>query len=461
MARSSVLDSLIGAGGGARPNLARALAQALPAGQVALLKLVAQRAAEFGMPLYVVGGAVRDLLLGRPISDVDLVAEGDAIRLGRGLVKQFGGKLVAHKRFGTAKWGLSGIRKELTDVLAEQAAAPVSASELPATLDLISARSERYSQPGALPDVEFDSIAQDQLRRDFGLNTLALRLDGEHFGELLDSWGGLDDLRQGQLRVLHEGSFVDDPTRILRVLRFAVRFGFSIETETLRQLKRSLGGLAAISGERVRHELDAILGEAQRGEALRQAETLGVLKAIHPALGIDDAAARRLERHPNTPPSDAWELSSAGPAELAYLLWLCGLSPAELASVADRLQFERNLRQALEWLIRLLPEAPKIAHAVPSQVVAQLEGAPMLAIYAVFLLAEGSQVRKKIDTYALEWRHVRPTSDGTVLKARGLQPGPAYGPILAALRAAWLDGEIGNPEEESALLDKLIAEHGG
>ncbi len=213
-------------------NLAGRLETALPPGRLALLKAAARAAHEQHAALFIVGGFVRDLLLDRPSLDFDLVVEGDAILLARALSKQYGGRVTSHARFGTAKWHIAAERSGLARRLAAQAADLQAAAleldpgKLPETLDLVSARTEFYNYPTALPTVERGSIKLDLHRRDFTINTLALRLDGFHYGELHDYWGGLNDLYAGLVRVLHSLSFVDDPTRMLRAVRFEGRFEF-------------------------------------------------------------------------------------------------------------------------------------------------------------------------------------------------------------------------------------------
>ncbi|HZW05011.1 MAG TPA: CBS domain-containing protein, partial [Anaerolineaceae bacterium] len=211
-------------------NLAGRLARALPPARLAFLKLIAEQAHYQRQAIYIVGGFVRDLILGRPSLDFDIVVEGDAISLARTLEKKFGGRLVTHSRFGTAKWKINGVRAALVHRL--PGIDSVEPEDLPESLDLISARNEFYEKPTALPVVESGNIKLDLHRRDFTINTLAMRLDGRHYGDLYDYWGGLNDLEKGQVRVLHSLSFVDDPTRMLRAVRFEQRFGFRIEART-------------------------------------------------------------------------------------------------------------------------------------------------------------------------------------------------------------------------------------
>ena len=277
-----------------RLNLAERLEASIPPAHLALLKSVASVAHGLHMPVYVVGGFVRDLLLERPSLDFDIVVEGDAIGLATALVQRYGGRLTSHGRFGTAKWflGEAKIEYEAFETERVDADAPVGSSHThistPEFLDLISARTEFYTHPTALPTVERGSIKLDLHRRDFTINTLALRLDGHHYGDLYDYWGGLDDLRKGKIRVLHSISFVDDPTRMLRAVRFEQRFGFRIEDRTLQLLCEALPLMNRVSGDRIRHELDHILDEDNAVQMLARLDDLSLLAAIHPDLVWDE-----------------------------------------------------------------------------------------------------------------------------------------------------------------------------
>ena len=198
--------------------------------QLTLLRVVAGVAAARHLPLYLVGGFVRDLLLGIPATDFDLVVEGDAISLARTLAAQYGGRVTAHVHFGTAQWF------------------PPESDNL--AIDLTSTRSETYKHNAALPSVKSGTLMDDLLRRDFTINTLAVRLDGDHWGELRDEQGGLDDLKQGQVRVLHQGSFRDDPTRLFRAVRYEQRYGFRIVPETLSLMRPAYPLISLLSAQR-------------------------------------------------------------------------------------------------------------------------------------------------------------------------------------------------------------------
>ncbi len=222
---------------------------------LALLRLMARTAQTLGMSLYVVGGLPRDVLLDRPSRDLDLVVEGDAVALARSLAAAHGGSVVVHRKFGTASWS-------------REAPAPrpnKSASVLMSgSFDLVTARSEIYAHPAELPRVSPGTIDDDLRRRDFTINAIAIRLDGAHFGRVLDPLGGVADVRARRVRVLHQRSFVDDPTRIFRAVRYEQRLGFRISRETRELIKAGGRWVGRLSGQRLRHELDLILWERTR-----------------------------------------------------------------------------------------------------------------------------------------------------------------------------------------------------
>ena len=254
-------------------NLSGLLQKTISSDQLDLIHRVADEASMLGFPIYIVGGFVRDLLLGRPGLDFDLVVEGDAIKLAGSLVSKYGSKATMHQKFGTAKWF---VNKN-------------------SSVDLISARSEIYRQPAALPTVKSGSISNDLHRRDFSINTLAIRLDNSHFGELRDELGGLNDLHRGVVRVLHPRSFMDDPTRIYRAVRYEKRYSFKIETETLALIPEARQLIDKLSAQRIRHDLDLILDEPNAASMLARLDELGLLKPIHPSLRRDKALQTRFE----------------------------------------------------------------------------------------------------------------------------------------------------------------------
>lgn len=431
-------------------NLAERLEAALPNRCVELLKAIAQAAHEQHAALYIVGGFVRDLWLNRPSLDFDLVVEGDAIKLAHRLCKVYGGRVTSHSRFGTAKWRLE--ESVFSTALAGQQ-----------SLDLVTARTEFYTHPTALPTVERGSIKLDLHRRDFTINTLALRLDGRHYGELHDYWGGLNDIRQGVVRVLHSLSFVDDPTRILRAVRFEQRFDFHIDERTLQLLLEAVSLLDRVSGDRLRHELNNILKEPAAAQILSRLADLKLLGAIHPALIWDEWLEEHWNHLPTMLPDNMWDLNEYVDLhilqrDVATVLWLLRLSPQQAHQVSERLKIIIQLRQNIQAAIGLWNELPRLISRSPSQATKRLDETPALARYAVFLATDDPDARQLLLNYTQNWQRVAPSIDGHVLRQMGLAPGPSYRFILSSLRDAWLDRRINNQAEEKAMLARLLDE---
>ena len=443
------------------PNLTSRLESVLPAERLALLKAIASQAHEQSAALYIVGGFVRDLLLELPSLDFDFVVEGDAIVLAQALAQKFGGRVTSHSRFGTAKWHLNeqesgsvqyGIKLHKLKLDLEY-------------IDFVSARTEFYTHPTALPTVERGSIKLDLHRRDFTINTLALRLDGRHYGELQDYWGGLNDLRDRLVRVLHSLSFVDDPTRILRAARFEQRFKFSIESRTMDLLKEAIPLLDRLSGDRIRHELDHILVEATASRILSRLQELNLLTTIEPALVCDDWLVARLETLRTFQPEDCWNLVgySNDPQrkrDLSYILWFIRLSSEELQRVIDRLRIPTNLVNVIFSANDLWRNREALASASSSEVVAVLDAVSPLSRFGFFLASFDKKLREVIHMYNTCWQYITPTINGHDLEERGVPPGPIYRKILSGLRAAWVDGNITSKDEETALLEELLQDRG-
>jgi tRNA nucleotidyltransferase (CCA-adding enzyme) len=448
-----------------KKNLAARLEVALPAGRLALLKIIAEQAYTQHTPLYIVGGFVRDLLLDRPSLDFDVVVEGDAISLARSLANHFGGRVVSHSRFGTAKWWIADIRTSLLDKIPIDdkimQSGPGKSADLPESLDLISARTEFYDYPTALPTVERGNIKLDLHRRDFTINTLALRLDGRHYGELYDYWGGLNDLHRGLVRVLHSLSFVDDPTRILRAVRFEQRFEFQMEDRTRQLMGEAHEILRQVSGDRLRHELDLILSEERAAQMLTRLDELGLLVAIHPDLKWEHELTVLLEQALNGPIDPVWELPerighTPTPRLLGYLIWLGKLPFKQTESIATRLRFPNTMCTPLLAACQLWHDLPGLMEGRPSEITIRLDTVPRPALYAVSILAPSADAKMLLLRYITEWRLIHPFITGDTLMSMNVRPGPAYHQILESLRAAWLDRVISNTQEEHTLLQQLL-----
>ncbi len=450
-----------------RQNLAGKLERALPATTLSLIKAVAKEASDQRVALYIVGGFVRDLLLDKPSLDYDLVVEGDAISLANALARKYGGRVTHHSRFGTAKWLL----KDQKDAPPRSNTRPFflpgieDAADLPDSLDLVSARTEFYTYPTALPTVERGSIKLDLHRRDFTINTLALRLDGNHYGELHDYWGGLADLRQGYVRILHSLSFVDDPTRILRAVRFEQRFGFRIENRTRELLIQALPLLDRVSGDRIRHELNIILSENRASAVMTRLNELGILSVIHQDLIWDDWLQEVYNRLQNHKPESQW-LEYCGHdkpenrVKLVYVLWLLRLSPGQALSVSQRLKLSAELIRIIQSGINLWQEMNSLKDKKVSEITLKLDDVHPLALLAVYFANQDKEIQDILEAYVTRWRKVSPSITGDDLRARKIPPGPIYREILQKLRQAWLDGEVKSQEDEMNLLEQMVKQAG-
>lgn len=388
---------------------------------LARLAQASQQAAAAGLPTYLAGGSVRDVLLGRPTTDLDLVVvparESDpapAPRLARALARAHGGEVTAHSAFGTATWrGPDGT-----------------------SLDLATARTETYAFPGALPTVApTTEIALDLRRRDFTINAMALRVDGGHFGELVDLQGGQADLAARLVQVLHPQSFQDDPTRLFRAERYASRLDFRIANHTKQLIHPSLPIMSALSGERLRHELELTFGEADAPLILERLDLSSALRAVHPALqwtASESADARLIGGLPRL----TWQW--AGPLELEALylaLLLRGADAALAAAALERLAVSRATFEAVTGALRL-----DLTGERPSEVVAQLDTLSLAGVVSAYVARP--ETRARVDAYLSRWRHIRAKLTGDDLVALGLAPGPDFRRILSRLRAARLDGEV-------------------
>ncbi len=405
-------------------NLADKL-QRLPTPLADFLRQAGEIAAQSCERLYLVGGVVRDLLLDKANLDLDLVVEGDAIGLAQRLAQKNAGRAIRHPQFNTAKVEWNG-----------------------RSADIAAARSETYAHPGALPSVQPDNIGTDLLRRDFTINAMALDLTPQHYGELIDLYGGQKDLQSRLIRILHERSFSDDATRIWRAIRYEQRLGFRLEQRTLELLKRGLNMLDTISGDRIRYELECVLAEAEPEKALRRAAELGVLQKVSPGLRGDDWLAEKLRL------ARKKDLAGFAPGMclLAYRL-----PEAEIEKLAAYLRLDRELTRALRDLAPLKEKAGALAdpEIKNSRIYSLLNGYPELAVATSALAAEPRTARRNLELYLTQLRHVRTELGGADLLQMGIPPGPQIKELLSRLLAARLDGEASCLMDEIALVKRL------
>ena len=355
--------------------------------------------------------------------------------------------------FSTAKWTLDDAAAERLSLALDQ---------IPAHLDFATARKETYAHPTALPAVAPGDIKQDLLRRDFTINALALQLSPPiNGGRLIDVSGGIDDLENGLIRVLHAGSFVDDPTRILRAQRYALRYGFEVEAQTAAWMQEALPFLGRVTGQRLRNEIDLILREAEAGQILLRLQELGALRHIHRAFAVSAQLPELFARCDKRRPP--WMTDAPDRHKLRWNMLLASIDPADARGVCERLALTKALTQAITASATLashigLLDDPDLR---PSRITQLLDNLPDAALQAGWLLAaEKPQASANLSAYASDWRHQRATISGDDLKAMDIEPGPLYRLILDQLRFAWIDREILSVEDEGALLQDLLAAEG-
>jgi tRNA nucleotidyltransferase (CCA-adding enzyme) len=431
-------------GGEATERFLASVDALLPEDVRGAIREVGALALERGIRAHVVGGFVRDMLLGRPNVDVDVVVEGDGVEFAELAAQRLGGRVKAHMRFGTAVLVLS---RSLH-------------------MDVTSARTEYYTRPGALPTVERSSLRQDLLRRDFSINAMAACIDPDCFGAIADPFGGLRDLARGSIRALHSLSFVEDPTRVLRAARFETRFGFRMEPSTFELAKHAveIGLLGDVSGARMRGELFAVLEESPALSPLTRLDELGALEALLPA-GVAPhaalAAVRALEASWADTPAGAGKAPRRVVALLAamtveatpaaaekWVRWLRlgrdhGGPALETAARADALaralRTKRTLRDSgLHALLRpLAPEAVAVVRALGDET-----------------------ARARIDRYLADLSRVKAAVSGEDLIELGAEPSHAFAGILSQALADRLDGRVVGREAELTNLKRLAARAG-
>jgi tRNA nucleotidyltransferase (CCA-adding enzyme) len=363
--------------------------------------------------VWVVGGAVRDLLLGLGASvvDLDLVVEGDAVAAAGRLAEALGGELVAHERFGTAAVRAGGHE-----------------------YDFAPARAERYARPGALPEIRPAALEEDLPRRDFTVNAIALGLDGR----LVAAPGALTDLDARVLRVFHDASFVDDPTRLLRLVRYATRLGFAVEpgTRALAEEALASGALSTVSPARIGGELRLLLREP---DALRALAWVGSWEGLGLELSFDASlASHALALLPGDGRRDLLLLGVA----------VHGLDPSSLSAWLDALEFAAGDRAVI---VAVAQASGYEGEERASAVAARFRGQPVEAVALAGALGPAEPARR----WLMELRHLRLEIDGSDLLAAGVPQGEAIGRGLAAALRAKLDGEA--PDRDAELAAALAA----
>ena len=433
--------------GGRERDVQKLMRDRLPQAHLELLRRIGELGDAMRLPVYIVGGVVRDVLLERPNYDIDLVVEGNGIAFARELARELRGRAREHKKF-------------LTAVVIYP-----HRDGLEARIDVATARLEYYEYPAAIPTVELSSIKMDLFRRDFTINALAIRLNRASFGRLVDFFGGQRDIKERLIRVLHTLSFVEDPTRMLRAIRFEQRYGFKLSPATERLIKNTVHHkfMDKVSGARLFRELKLVFDDKNPVAYLVRMEEFELLSAIHPCLKLRPAQLTLL--HSLREVLDWYRLlffTEQPQPWYVYLLGLCRtLNYQETSDVFDRLGIPRKQKEeglALRERIRTsypLAEAWQVKGGTVSALYNLLSGIALDGVLFMMARTKSEDMRKNLSHFITQWRYEKVDINGKELLAMGLSPGPLLGRIMRLVLAAKLDGTATSPSLQRILAMSL------
>ncbi|MBI5145394.1 MAG: CCA tRNA nucleotidyltransferase [Candidatus Omnitrophica bacterium] len=407
-----------------------------------LMRLAGKVASQNNMPAYLVGGFVRDLLLGLPNLDLDIVVEGDGVKFAQDFAHRLKAKITCHRQFGTATINLGRNLK----------------------IDIASARCEYYPEAAHLPVVRPGNLKDDLKRRDFTINTIAISINQKDRGRLIDFFHGKEDLHHKKIRILHDLSFIDDPTRIFRAIRFEQRFNFKIEPNTLKCLSQALAQemLTKVQPQRIRDEIILILKEDRPIRLIKRMEQLISFKFVHPRLYISENIHRFLEsiqrqikwfkkNYPERRPLDVW---------LVYFMGLLEhLKLSQVKVICARFAFRRGETKRIlnykklkaRFILNLKKKKIK-----PSQIFQKLEPLSYEVIIIIKAKFKDKLIHKRIADFFEIYNGMRIVISGADLQRLGVSPGPYYQKIFSQVLNAKLNGRLRSREEELALIKKLI-----
>jgi len=419
------------------------LLKKLPSEMQELIFLAGNIAFSKKMSVYLIGGFVRDLILGVKNLDLDIAVEGDGILFAEELAGRLNAAVVRHKRFGTA----------------------VITPGHHLKIDVATARKETYSQPAVLPLVEFGSLRDDLRRRDFTINAMAVNITaGEYFGELLDFFHGRKDLSSGQVRILHDLSFVDDPTRILRAVRFEKRYDFRLEKQTLKHLKEAVRKkmLEKVQPQRLREEMILILKEEDPVKQLKRIKQLSGFGFMNPRLSFSRDTQNLLNRvgkeinwfeklHSSRRKLDKW---------LIYFMALIdSLNIKDTRLLCAKFVFRKGEEKRIFSVKQISPASIRSLSSdniKPSRIFSLLQPLSYEAVIFMKAKYKNRVFRKHIEDFLEIYTDMRVHTSGDELHGMGLPPGPHYQRIFSKVLKAKLDGRIKSKEQEIELIEKLI-----
>ncbi len=426
-------------------NIKPLMKSRLPKNIFHLLEKAGQMGNEMGYKVYAVGGFVRDILLGHPNLDIDLVIEGDGIKFAKKFAKNLGGRVRTHKKFKTAVIILPDNQR----------------------IDVATARLEYYEHPAALPTVELSSIKLDLFRRDFTINALAIELNPPRVGRLVDFFGGQKDIKQKKIRVLHSLSFVEDPTRILRAIRFEQRYGFTLGAQTEKLIKNALKleMLNKLSGTRIFHELQLILEEKKVLTCLKRMDSFNLLYLIHPILKLDKKKEKLLEEIERV--LEWYKLLYLSPTPQRWLVYLLGLlsgtSSQDIISLAKKLGFSKKTKEHLIGITSSIKDTKdklykfqKEPSPPSSKLYFILSPLPIEGVLFIMASCKLEAVKKLISFYLTRLKDIKLDITGNDLKKMGLPPGPVYSKILREVLRAKIDNIAPYRHLQLELARKLV-----
>ncbi|MBI9078228.1 MAG: CBS domain-containing protein [Pseudodesulfovibrio sp.] len=427
-------------------NIASMVNNRLPQKMLDLLQVAGELGKKLGWEIYAVGGFVRDILLSRPNFDLDIVVEGDGIQFAKELANKLGGRVQAHTKFKTAVIILDDGQR----------------------VDVATARLEYYEYPAALPTVELSSVKMDLYRRDFTINSFALRINPGQFGQLVDFFGAERDIKNRTIRVLHSLSFVEDPTRILRAIRFERRFDFQIGGQTMRLIKNALNLelFSKLSGTRIMHELQLIMNEEDPLACLNRMQELDIMEAIHPLLTLSkdrvQIVAELIKVH-------SWyKLLYLEPEIIPWKLYFLGMTMGikrdQISKVTTRLHFTNKENRDFLQLRNMIGDALmklmgwREDKSKLSRLYSILHPIPIEGILFLMARSRKEHIRRNISQYLTGLRYLTIEVDGKDLKGLGIEPGPIYTIILDKLIVAKIDGRADTRAAQLKLVKRLARE---
>lgn len=403
-------------------NISDRLSERLSEGHIQAVSAVNNAASSIGSRAFLVGGAIRDIILGREIKDIDIAVECCPQKLLSSSHME-PAKVISTSQFETVKLEICG-----------------------QIIDLSMTRSEIYPNPGALPEVQLSTIEGDLSRRDFTINAFGVHVDPDRWGDLIDHHSGLQDLCHKKIRVLHNQSFMDDPTRVFRAARYASRLSFEVEMTTEEALVRDLDGIRNLSGTRILNELNQIFGETNSGRAIENLNKWGVFKAIHPQFDIPTKVFNTIES------SISEEVSSDVVGLLALLYCSNNVMREE---IGKRLRLSSSLHSKISDLDRFQELLPGMKN---SDIYEKLRGLSLESLHVARYMSSSanSGLSAQIDLYLNDLSQISMSVTGNDLLDMGIPEGAEMGRILSSIHKELLDGQVTSREEQVKLARKIF-----